>query len=592
MIKRIVFFLILIVSIQNLRAQSSYNFPKVLFITSGADQGRGTVSDGVVMALQVFNRTGTFVRLENRKILLQPERLANYDILIVPTIAGYHDQPQKYALTYMSDLEWKNIERFVQNGGMLVTDVNIGRNTLDGTDRILKKGQFDGDSFLGRISGATFQELETSKMRLIDTGMSIWKHPVIQPKNKEIWRPVAVQTGKNVEILGEWQSETESYPGILLNRYGKGKVIILPTFYILHPAGDGGLSTEQEINDFYELVYDTYVGKRRFNIQLSPWKNAHTSVYSQTFDDGGNKEQYQRIFRFINKHKLPTVFFVTPNIDKEIQDLLKKQTYISIEGHSFSHPDFRKLDFFQTEREFLSNRNYWQKKFKGFRFPYVSNSFWGMYALNEWDFLYDTSIAANHFEFIRGSVVPYNIPVFKDDFFLTLNVLEISQIFRSDWYYYQKVLEDKPYDKETQQHDAKRFKKYLFDYYEKVVKPNNGVMVYLGHPRYSGISDITMQPLEDLLAYLKTQNVWIASLNEVAERWKKLEKLQVEITENQRDVRIHLDANGMSIEGLTFKLKQKPRKILPSQNCKLLKKEGKYYLVCDLKGDLDIKLHF
>jgi len=592
MIKRIVLFLILIVSIQNLWSQTSYRLPKVLFITSGADQGRGTVSDGVVAALQAFNRTGTFVRLENRKILLQPERLANYDILIVPTIAGYHDQPQKNSLMYMSDLETQNIENFVQNGGMMVTDINIGRNTPDGTDRILKKGQFDQETFLGRISGVTFKELETSKMSLTDTEMNIWKHQVMKPKSKEIWRPVAVQTGNNVRILGKWQSEAGTYPGILLNRYGKGKVFILPSFYILHPADDGGLSTEREINDFYKLVYDTYVGKRRFDIQLSPWKNAHTSVYCQTFDDGGNKEQYQRIFRLIKKHKLPTVFFVTPNIDNEIQDLLKKQAYISIQGHSYNHPDFRKRNYFQTEREFLSNRNYWHKQFKGFRFPYVSNSFWGMYALNEWDFLYDTSIAANHFEFIRGSVVPYNIPIFKDDFFLTLDVLEVSQIFRSDWYYYQKVLDKKPYNIEAQKQDAKAFNKYLFDYYEKVVKPNNGVMVYLGHPMYSGISDVTLQPLEDLLDYLKTQNVWITSLNEVAERWKKLEKLQVKIIENQQFTNIHIDGNNAIIKGLTFVLKKKPVKIISLQDYKLTKKQDKYYLVCDLKGNLDIKLQY
>jgi len=176
--------------------------------------------------------------------------------------------------------------------------------------------------------------------------------------------------------------------------------------------------------------------------------------------------------------------------------MLKNEKLISLQGHSFNHPDFRKLDFGQTQNEFLLNRNYWHAKFIGFRFPFVSNSFWGMYMLNRLGFKYETSIAANHLDYIRGSVVPYNIPIFKDDFFTSLDLLEISQIYHSDWYFYQKALDEEiDYNTELQKKDAKRFKEYLFRYFDDVVKLNNGVMVYLGHPMYTDIGEVTLKKI-------------------------------------------------------------------------------------------------
>jgi len=590
MIYRLLSICFLIITI-NIHAQIEYRLPKVLFITSGADAGRGTVSDGVVMALQAFHKQGAFVRLENRNILLQADKLQNFDILIVPTITGYHDQSRKNSLTYLSDLELNNIEQWVKNGGTLLTDINMGRNNLNGKDRLLDKNVLKpGNSIFARIFGADFKEINMLNFAFIDRRLHIWKNPTLREHN-ERWRLIPFHTNPSTEILGVWKNDQQEFPAIIKHRYGAGNAVLLPSFYLLHPVKDGGQSTEKQIDKFYQWLFEISIGKRSYPIYLLPWKNAYTSVYCQTFDDGGNMEQYKRIFDFINKNNLPTVFFVTPGIKNNIKQELKKQRLIDIQGHSYHHPDFRKLNYEQTFSELLMNRKYWNKNFSGFRFPYVSNSFWGLYALDRLGFLYDTSIAVNHLEFIRGSVVPYNIPIFNKDMYLTLNLLEISQIYHSDWYFYQKSLEKKPYTTKEQKDDARRFKTYLFQYFDKIVAPNQGVMVFLGHPMYSGISDTTLEALQDLIDYLKTKNVWFTSINTVAERWNKLQNLQIEIKENRDEVIIKLNAEN-EIEGVSLLLPRSPVHIDYNKKYRLKKIENKTYLIIEKVRDDNIKIKF
>ncbi len=593
MIKQIALIFLFTVFSMFAQAQLTYQLPKVLILTTGDGSGRGTVSDGVVLALQSFNKMGVFVRLENRSALLKPDLLSKYSILIIPTIPDYHDKPLKNALTYMSDLEMQNINEWVKKGGTLLTDVNAGRNTLKKYDRVLNDGVLDqSDWLLAKSFGVKLREIDIASFILKDNDLHIWNNEIIIPNKIGKWLLIPVKTERNTETPMHWKTANGNLPALTVHLYGKGKVIMLPTFYLLHPKKDAGLSTEKQIEHFYQFVYNQNIGNRQYTIQLLPWKDAHTSAYCQTFDDGGTITQYKRIIHFTNQNKLPTVFFVTPHIDSAAAKLLINAPYISIQGHSFNHPDFRKLNFSETENEFLMNRLFWKKKFTGFRFPYVSNSFWGMYWMNKLDFKYDTSIAANHMDFIRGAVVPYNIPIFKDDFYQTLDLLEISQIYHSDWFFYQKVLEKAPYNEQQQKQDAERFRRYLFRYFSEVVQPNNGVMVYLGHPMYSGISETTLQPLQNFLAYIKEQNVWITSLNTVAERWNKLKKLDVQIKENHRKVKIHLDTHGEIIKGLSLKLNQKPTKISYDMKFKMKKYGELYYLILDVNHKKVITLHF
>ncbi len=72
--KKIIFIICLLLCLFSLHSLE-YRLPKVLFITSGDGEGQGTVSDGVILALQEFNKSGAFVRLENRQILHYPSEM-------------------------------------------------------------------------------------------------------------------------------------------------------------------------------------------------------------------------------------------------------------------------------------------------------------------------------------------------------------------------------------------------------------------------------------------------------------------------------------------------------------------------------------
>ena len=109
--------------------------PRVLFITTGISDDDGQLAQGVVVAVQSFNKKGAIVRLEPRDILYDFEELIKYNIVILSTFPGYHDADRKYSLSYMSDEELLNLTRFVQQGGVFISGDNVGRNFPDGTDR-------------------------------------------------------------------------------------------------------------------------------------------------------------------------------------------------------------------------------------------------------------------------------------------------------------------------------------------------------------------------------------------------------------------------------------------------------------------------
>ncbi|NQU34841.1 MAG: polysaccharide deacetylase family protein [Bacteroidetes bacterium] len=577
--------------VHNSTAQS-YSLPKALFLTTGDGEGNGTVSDGIVLALQSFNKLGVPVRLENRDILLIPNQLDLYSILIIPTRIGYHDQPYPYSLTYMSVLEMSNISNWVKKGGTLVTGINIGRNSLESIDRLSNNESLNSTNYtLSTCLGLELIEKEMSNYWYSDNNLGIWDE-ALKRINIPRWNIVPSNTSKSVKINSWWKNGVDSFPAITTNKHGNGNAICLPTFDFIHPVEDNGLSTQKEIDLFYEFVYNTAIGSRKNEIYLHPWINAMSSAFCWTFDDGGSLSEYQRIIRFIDQTENKTIFFVTPEIDSSIILLLRNNPNIKLEGHSYSHSDFRELSFFETKNEFLMNRDFWGESFSGFRFPYVSNSFWGMYLLEEMNFTYETSIAANHFDFIRGSVVPYNIPIFNQDFYKSLDLLEISQIYRSDWYFYQKILNEEEYRVIDQEADAHLFEHYLKTYLDSIVIPNNGAMVFLGHPMYSGISETTIKPLYKLQDYIKSKNVWVTSPNEIAQRWNKLRKLDIAIQDKDDAMCIELCLPNDKLEGLSFRLEKTPVKVKCNQKHKLKIVDEATYLIIDLDGSAKVTLTY
>jgi peptidoglycan/xylan/chitin deacetylase (PgdA/CDA1 family) len=585
MIKKIIFMMMIFASFLSLSA-FKYQLPKVLFVTTGDGDGRGTVSDGVILAIQEFDKLGAFVRLENRKVLFNPQKLEEYTIMILPTTFGYHDADRKYSLSFLSDIEMQNISDWVKKGGTLVSDVYLGRNHLNGEDRIDKNGFLTSKNWsLAECFGVNLQEKNMGNFFISSLNSDIWTGNITKKFKSPEWTPIVANLiSKKTKILANWKNNDKKYPAIVQNEFHKGKTILMGSFNIIHPAKDGGFSNSEEIQKFYHYVYDLSLSRRRYNIDLNPWENGAQSAFCLSFDDGGSEKEYQRIFDLINKNDIKATFFVTDNINPKIKKMLTQERLISLGGHSHSHPDFRTLSYAKTLSEFQQNGSNYGNKFKGFRFPFTNNSFWGMKVMEEFGYLYDTSIAVNHLEFYRGSVFPYNIPIFKDGFFQSLDLLEISQNFHDDWYYYQNLDKNK-----NPKIVAAKFDSYLKSLWKRAIVPNHGLMVFLGHPMYSGINETTIKPVENMVQLAKEDNAWITNLDEVAEYWNKIKTLKINFNENGKKVKMSFNTpNENVIKGLSFKLPTNPKKIKSSEKYSLKNIKGDIFIIFNSikKGDV------
>ncbi len=588
--KKIVLFAIILATVLGLNA-IEYTLPKVLFVTTGDGDGRGTVSDGVILALQEFNKSGAFMRLENRKILHDFPEMSQYQIMVLPTTFGYHDADRRYSLSFLSDAEMRNIINWVKNGGTLISDVYLGRNSLSGEDRISKSGELKTDNWiLAECFGVNLQEKNMENFYITKSNIDVWTSNITEKFDEPEWTPVVTEIVSNkAKVLANWDNEEVAYPAITQNKFFKGNTILLGNFNIIHPARDGGFSNTKEIQNFYHYAYTLAVDGRKYPIDLNPWKNGAQSTFCLTFDDGGSLLEYERVFDLINQNNIKTTFFVTGNIESGIKQRLLQENMIKIGGHSHTHPDFRTLSYPQTVTEFLVNKASFNIDFKGFRFPFTNNSFWGMMVMEELDYHYDTSIAINHLDFYRGSVFPYNIPIFKDGYYRSLDLLELSQNYHDDWYYFQDVLEDDDYNCDKQKRDSAKFDSYLKRLWERAILPNHGLMVFLGHPMYSGISEITLEPVKNMIQRAKESNAWITNLDEVANYWNKLKDLKILITEKENSVQINFNLDDVKIiENLSLRLQQKPKKIKFSKKYHFVENEAGLFIVLNSIGNGDV----
>lgn len=563
----------------------SYTLPKVLFITTGDGDGRGTVSDGVILAMQEFNQNGAIVKLDNRKIFYDLDKMMKYQIMVLPTAFGYHDADRRYSLSYLSDTEMIIIQKWVEDGGILVSDNFLGRNRLDGSDRITISGKLDKSNWLlSECFGVELIEKNLQNGKIVDKQSEIWESDLTPIFTEAEWTTVISKHLNELDVWAEWQTKENSYPAITVNRFGKGKAILLANFNLIHPASDGGFSSSKEIEDFYQKIYQLALDNPKFPVQMHPWKNAHPSAFAISFDDGGTEKQYNRVIDFIEKNRFNSNFFVTNTIKpKQLADL-KKSHYIKLGLHSATRADFRTLSYSQTLQEIQLNQVELPEA-KGFRFPFTNNSYYGLLALDEQKLQYDSSIAMNHLEFYRGSIFPYNIPIFSGGYFKALELLEISPIFHDDSYFYDKTAQNN-YSVESQLIDSRRFSAYLTSLWDRAIKPNNGMMIVSAQPMFVGYSDSTMEALQNMLDLAKKDNSWICTIDEIAEHWNRLLELKIEITENLNKLSIEFETEN-EISGLTLKLSDKPREIVYSGKYKSKIVDGEIFLIFEKINNLD-----
>ncbi|MDD3050734.1 MAG: beta-galactosidase trimerization domain-containing protein [Candidatus Cloacimonetes bacterium] len=539
-----------------------YQLPKVLFLSTGDGEGNGTISDGLVIANEVFANLGAIVRIENRKILHNPQLMEQYSIIIAPTIYGYHDGDRLYSLSYLSEIEMQNIDNWVKNGGTLVSDVYLGRNMLAGQDRISREGDFNNENWsLSQCFGVEMKEMNMINYSIEAT--KIWNGTIVPMFNKDEWTPVITKiTSSEIDTIAEWTSSKGKFPALTVNKYFSGNAVLLGNFSMIHPAIDNGFSNSIEIGDFYKYVYDLSLKNATHKIKLAVWEKGANSALCLTFNANGNKEQYERILDFTTKEKIPATFFVNSGIDKEIIQKISLNQIHELASGSYRRIDYRTLDYSQTITELLISENIFNSKSQGFRFPFTNNSFWGMFSLNELDFAYDSSIGVNHIEFYNGSVFPYNIPIFKDNFYQTLDILEISPNLHDDWFYL-KSIDSKDYDNKEMNSDILKYDTYLKNSWERAIKANNGLMTVIAHPAYSGFNNETLTIIKNTVNRAKQDKAWITTLDSVAKRWNQFYNLSILIIENNNSVELTFSQKQTStINNLSFILDKKPSNII------------------------------
>lgn len=569
--------------------------PRVLFITSGVDEGRGKISEGVIVALQTFGKHGNFVRLDNRDVLMKPKVLSGYSVMIMPTSMGYNDGDRKYSLSYLSDYEMENIIKWVKDGGTLIAEENIGRNTTDETDRVNDKNDLNRDNWkLAEVFGINMKEIDLHGFSIEEKDGKIWNGTVRERTDADEWALVPSEViSDKVKVIAEWIRGDEKYPAIFSNDFGKGKAYFFSSTYLLHPSNAGGISSIEQIEKFYEYVLNSANSFRNIEYEINPWPFAKTSAFCISMNAGGTAEQFKTLTDFLNNEKLKATVFIDSSLNSDRRKFLEENKVLTLQSGLFSDIDLSETEYSGIVREILMNEQLYGRKFSGLRFPKGKTNFWGLIYADENGYNYESTIVADHLTGFEGCVFPYNISVSQNSFYKSLNILEICPAAKTDQDFFGTSETVKEYFEEDQKKDAQLFSGYLNDFFKFDVQKNNGLMVYSGSPQYTCYSEITMQPLRKLTDSLKAGNCWMTSLDEVSAFRNKLRDLSVEVkdSDNETVLKIVLPADT-EIEGLTFKLKTKPSGVKASSDTDLKEIKGVYYVTGNFRNGDTVSLTF
>ena len=505
--------------------------PRVLFITTGISDEDAQLAQGVVVAVQSFNKRGAVVRLEPRDILYDYEELSKYNIVILSTFPGYHDADRKYSLSYMSDEELHNLTSFVRHGGVMISGDNVGRNFPDGTDRIIEYQQLSPDNWeLAKCYGLNLSEKNMTGYNIEGeiTNYSNWylNAGSLTGENYELWTLVSDSVvSKSHKVLGYWKKGTDSIPAFIENKYEKGIAFLISSSGFLHPVNDGGFWSVKQIESFYNYVVDEYNKANGINVTLNPWPNAHDYAFCATFNTEGVIDQYKRIFQVLEDENIKPTIFVNGLVDDNIRSYLKSTKY-TLESSGYSYNNYKGLRYPQSLDDILRNKNYWDIDFEGFRFPYTNPGYWGLLALEEHNYSFESSIGANNLDFIHGSVFPYNVVIANEGFYKSTDILEIAPTYHDDYYFLKGIKEDNGSNPDRLKKSVMIYTKYLENFWDHAVKPYKGLMVYLGHPQFVGYNDTTLTSLVNLIKKVRQDNTWITTINDVANFRKNLGRLQ------------------------------------------------------------------
>lgn len=560
--------------------------PKALFITTGLKDGNGTLPKGIVIALQALNQKGVVSRMETREILYDRAQLFQYNILVLSTALGYHDADRTYSLSFMADEELDILREFVAAGGVLIAGDNVGRNYPDGTDRItvfqrLTPGNFSLADCFGGTLEERFMDDHHIELKIGDDLEGTFRE---RPAHSKWTLAMDSVFSDSIKILGNWILEKDTMPAVTMNRYGKGTAFLLATSDFLEPVNSGGEFSAQQIAHFYHFVISDFQQKNDIPFELNPWPKDFEQAFCITLNANGTPEENRRVFEFLQREELEPVVFTNGLLDSEVKAYLTEKKAL-LQSSGFSYPRYPNLDYPRSLTDIVKNEDHWNQQFSGFRFPYTSPSFWGLMALDNQGFKYESSIGANNLSFFHGAVVPYNLVISRDGFFKTTDILEIAPVYHDDFHFYQDFLQkNEPGEKDIQK-SVRLYQDYLLSFWERGVKPYNGAMVFLGHPAYLGKSDTTLTPLKSLITAVKEEKTWLTSINEIAQFRDGLSQCRFFIEPKGDMYLIKLIApEGFNMENISISIPFEVKKAAAQAGAVQIKKEGKKSLVI-FKGE-------
>ncbi|HRZ41265.1 MAG TPA: hypothetical protein P5228_01020 [Bacteroidales bacterium] len=577
---------------QKLHSESSgYRIPKVLIITTGKD-GTGVLPEGVLLAMESFIRRGAYTRVNTRDALLDRNYLAGFDILLLLTAAEYHDADRQYSLTFFDDLELDILRRWVENGGVLVGGDNIGRNLRSGADRISIFGRLEQENWpLSDCFGVMMSERNMGGFALygdIDTNLRGELLPVLG-EGTWILVPDSI-TSDSVKVLASWSNDSLEFPALVMNHYGRGTAFLLPSSYLLHPSNEGGVWNPVQIDAFCGMVLEACNRYRPAIVTLLPWPEGMPAAFAVSLNSDGNIEDYRRTFGLLEKNRISPTLFVNGEMDPEIKKYLVKIPH-QLQSNGWRKIDMQGLSFSETVFQVEMNEQAWDKSFSGFRFPFTLNSFKGMDFLQRKGYSYESSIGIDHTTTFYGSLFPYYLPVYQDDNYRALNLLEIGPVARDDYYYFRSIQEEKLVDPAVLQQNALLFREYLLRFWRETTLPSGGMMVYLGHPLFTGHSETTLQPLQSLMDTVKYDGGWITTMEEIAGRWRLLDQVSLYLSDNGKnryELRVEMP-DGTKIKDLSVGLPGKPSGVdARTGSCKVKERNGKWIIVFDASPGQEI----
>ena len=579
--------------------------PKALFLTTGQNYGNGTLAEGVSLALQNLHRHGIPVRLENREILFDSSQLAQYRIVIALTASEYHDADRVHSLVYMSTEEMEELNTWVGNGGILVAGTNIGRYFLDGTDR----AQFTGGRLLpenwalGKSFGVTLQERNLRDFSLSGKFPFDSSRVLMHPSPQSRWTMAVEQVDpKTVDVLAAWTAGTVRFPAVSRARYGRGQAILLATPLILHPSNSGGLLDLDEIRRWYDYLAGLCSMDTAVPAALHPWPDARPYALCVTLDAEGEISTFENTVNLLESHGIRPEFYVNAHLDSNIRRAIMERKFPT-HSSGFDPVINTGFDYSGCRLNVLRNELFWKKRFRGNRFPNGIVGFNGLCAIDQRGYSFDNSIAVDNVHALKGTAVPYNIPLSTASsgpggagrYYHSSDLLEVSPIALDDYFYFSKLIHADHYPPSAMKRDAAVYGSYLANFLQQVVRPCKGVASYFGHVSNTGFNDITLSPLNELIREALRDTAWVTSIDSIAQYTRSIRMMKVSYTVRKGSIVLEtfLPGNTHLPGNVSFAVARKPVRVKASKgSARIVVRNNAWYVVADSAANQRMTVRF